>query len=358
MRLDASRQPKFIIQNCKIMNKISSYIYNTIVILCLAGGAYYVASQFLHFGGGEVTDNARVCQNIVPQNCRVQGFIREVRFVEFQEVKKGDTLVVLEDAEFRLCLAQAEADLSRAERGTKGTASSINTTKTSITVTDAGIEAARVQMENAEREDARFLKLLQQDAVTQQQYDNVHTGYLSAKAGYEQALRSRNTQTAVVAEQGHHLSASEATIELARAQVDLARLNLSYCYIIATCDGVVGSKDIHEGQLVNPGQTLVSIVDKNEKWVEANFQETQMPNIKIGDKVKFTADAVPGVEYTGVIERISDATGSAFSLVPIDNATGNFVKVEQRVTVRVKIDAHAELKKLHGGYNVICKVGE
>ena len=332
-------------------------IYNAIIIVCIACGGAYAVSQFMHFGGGEVTDNARVCQNILPQNCRVQGFIREVRFSEFQEVKKGDTLVVIEDAEFRLRLAQAEADLMRTERGSQGTASSIHTTKTSISVTEAGIEAARVQMENAQREDG-YEKLLQQDAVTQQQYDNVHTGYLSAKAAYEQALRSRNAQTAVVAEQGHHLSASEATIELARAQVEIARLNLSYCCVIATCDGVVGSKDIHVGQLVNPGQTMVSIVDKNEKWVEANYQETQMPNIQVGDKVRFTADAVPGVEYTGVVVRISDATGSAFSLIPIDNATGNFVKVEQRVTIRVKIDDCDELKQLHGGYNVVCKVAE
>ena len=109
-------------------NKISTYSYNVIVILCIVCGT-------------------RVCQNIVPQNCRVQGFIREVRFTEFQEVKKGDTLVVIEDAEFRLRLAQAEADLARAERGSLGTASSIHTTKTSISVTEAGIEAARVQME-------------------------------------------------------------------------------------------------------------------------------------------------------------------------------------------------------------------
>ena len=339
-------------------NNISTYIYNAVIILCIVGGGAYAVRQFMYFGGGEVTDNARVCQNIVPQNCRVQGFIREVRFTDYQEVKKGDTLVVIEDAEFRLRLAQAEADLARAERGSRGTASSISVTKTSIGVTEAGIDAARVQMENAQREDARFQKLLMQDAVTQQQYDNVHTAYLSAKAGYEQALRSRTTQTAVVKEQGHHLSASEAAIELARAQADLARLNLSYCYIIATCDGVVGKKDIHEGQLVNPGQTLVSIVDKNEKWVEANYQETQMPDIQVGDKVRFKADAVPGVEYTGVVERISDATGSAFSLIPIDNATGNFVKVEQRVTVRIRIDASADLKRLHGGYNVVCKVEE
>lgn len=339
-------------------NKINTYLYNVLIVACLLGGAAYAVSQFMHFGSGEFTDNAHVCQNIVPQNCRVQGFIREVRFTEFQQVKKGDTLAVIEDTEFRLRLAQAEADLIRAQRGTQGTASSIVTTKTSMGVTDAGIEAARVQMENVKREDARFEKLLGQDAVTRQQYDKVHTGYLSAKAGYKQALRSRQTQSAVVAEQGHHLSASEQGIELARRAVDLARLNLSYCYIIATCDGAVGSKDIHVGQLVNPGQTLVSIVDKGERWIEANYKESQLPHIKVGNKVKITADAVPGVAYTGTVERISDATGSAFSLIPIDNATGNFVKVEQRVTVRIKLDNNADNAKLKGGYNVECIVEE
>ncbi len=338
--------------------KIHTYLYNVLIVVCLLGGAAYVVSQFMHFGNGEFTDNARVCQNIVPQNCRVQGFIREVRFMEFQQVKKGDTLAIIEDTEFRLRLAQAEADLVRAQHGTQGTASSIVTTKTSMTVTDAGIEAARVQMENAKREDVRFEKLLSQDAVTRQQYDKVHTSYLSAKAGYEQAVRSRQMQSAVVAEQGHHLSASEQGIELARRAVDLARLNLSYCYIIATCDGTVGSKDIHVGQLVNPGQTLVSIVDKGERWIEANYKESQLPHIKVGSKAKITADAVPGIQYTGTVERISDATGSAFSLIPIDNATGNFVKVEQRVTVRIKLDGNADTAKLKGGYNVECIVEE
>ena len=339
-------------------NKIYTHLYNTLIVLCLLGGAVYVVSQFMHVGNGEFTDNARVCQNIVPQSSRVQGFIREVRFTDFQQVKRGDTLVIIEDAEFRLRLAQAESDLLRAQQGSKGTASSIVTTRTGMTVTEAGIESARVQMENAMREDKRYKNLLNQDAVTLQQYDKVHTAYLSAKAAYEQTVRSRQMQSAVVAEQGHHLSASEQGIELARCAVDLARLNLSYCYIIATCDGTVGTKDIHVGQLVNPGQTLVSIVDKNERWKEANYKETQLPHIKVGNKVEITADAVPNVEYTGTVERISDATGSAFSLIPIDNATGNFVKVEQRVTIRIKLDASNDVDKLKSGYNVECIVTE
>lgn len=339
-------------------NRLYIYSYNALIVLCLLGGAVYVVSQFIHFGRGEFTDNARVRQNIVPQNCRVQGFIREVRFTDFQQVQKGDTLAIIEDVEFRLRLAQAETDLIRAQQGSKGTASSIVTTKTSMTVTEAGIEAARVQMENAQREDTRFKNLLSQDAVTRQQYDQVHTAYLSAKAAYEQAVRSRQMQSAIVAEQGHQLSASEQGIELARRAVELARLNLSYCYIIATCSGTVGAKEIHEGQLVNPGQTLVSIVDSGERWIEANYKESQLPHIKVGSKARITADAVPGIQYTGTVERISGATGSAFSLIPIDNATGNFVKVEQRVTVRIKLDQNDDVAKLKSGYNVECIVEE
>lgn len=340
------------------MENIKKYVYNTVVIVLIAVGAIVVILNFSHFGNVEFTDNARVRQHITPQNTRVQGFIKEVRFEEFQKVKKGDTLVVIEDAEFRLRLAQAEADLARMEESSKATGTSIATTDAGIRVTNAGIEEARVNLENAKREDKRFEALLKNDAVTQQQYDNVHTAYLSAKARYEQVAHSRATQTSVKTEQGHHLSASICSLRLAKAAVELARLNLSYCYIIATCDGVVGTKDIEEGMLVQPGQTMVNIVSSNCKWVEANYKESQLPDIHEGSEVEITADAVPGIVYKGCVERISKATGSAFSLVPIDNATGNFVKVEQRVTVRIKLDGNKpeDLAKLHAGYNVECRV--
>lgn len=143
-----------------------------------------------------------------------------------------------------------------------------------------------------------------------------------------------------------------------RAAVELARLNLSYCYIIATCDGVLGAKEIQEGMLVQPGQTLVNIVSGNEMWVVANYRETQMQHIAVGAEVKIKADAVPAVEYKGKVERISDATVSAFSLIPQDNATGNFVKVEQRVPVRISLEGNKpeDLQKLRAGLNVECEV--
>ena len=227
-----------------------------------------------------------------------------------------------------------------------------------MTVTEASIEEARVNMENLGRDNARYEKLLADKAVTQQQYDNMHTAYLSAKARYEQMKQTYAVQRNVVDEQSHHLSASEAALRQAEAAVELARLNLSYCYIVATHSGVVGSRDISLGQLVNPGQTLVSIVDEEQMWVEANYRESQLPNIKEGAEVSIHVDAVPDVEYKGVVERLSDATGSAFSLLPVDNATGNFVKVEQRLTTRISLadNEPEKLRLLKAGYSVECEV--
>lgn len=334
------------------------YLYNTIVVLLLVVGASVVIMNFTHFGNVEYTDNARVRQHITPQNTRVQGFIREIRFEEFQHVKKGDTLVVIEDAEFRLRLAQAEADYANATAGHRVTGAGIRTTMSNLNVSDDAIEMARVQLENAEREDKRYEALLADKAVTQQQYDGIHTQYLAAKTQYEQMSHSRQSVALVGGEQTERLSQSQAGIRLAQANIEMARLNLSYCYIIATCDGVVGTKDIQEGMLVQPGQTLVNIVDESSLWVEANYKESQLPNIHEGCEVTLRADAVPGVEYKGRVERISDATGSAFSLLPIDNATGNFVKVEQRVTVRIKLEGNkpGDLARLRAGYNVECEV--
>lgn len=340
--------------------KIYRWVYNLIVLALLVIGATVVILNFAHFGNVEWTDNAHVRQHITPVNTRVPGFIKEIRFEEFQPVKKGDTLVIIEDAEFRLALAQAEAGVANAEAGSRATTTGMATTSSNIGVTDATIDELKATMDNAQREDARFQKLLAEQSVTQQQADNVHTAYLAARARYEAANRQRRSMTLVRSEQGHHLQQSEAAIEVARAQLDLARLNLSYTVITATADGVLGRKEIHEGQLVQPGQTMVDIVDASDLWVVANYRETQLPHIAVGAKVRIKADAVPGVEYTGTVERISDATGSAYSLIPQDNATGNFVKVEQRVPVRISLDGNKEedLAKLRAGLNVECEVEE
>lgn len=333
-------------------------IYNILILCFLVGGLVYVCSRFIHLGNVEYTDNAQVRQHITPVNTRVQGFIKKICFEEFQPVKKGDTLLIIEDAEFKLRVAQAEADLSNALAGRSVTTAGIETTQSNIGVSDASIEEVKVTMENARRELQRYEKLLKEDAVTRQQYDNIKTAYEAAKARYQQASRAKRSTSLVKNEQTHRLGQNEAAVKLAKANLDLARLNLSYTVITATCGGITGRKNIHEGQLVQPGQAMVDIVDGTDLWVVANYRETQLPNIHEGAEVTMTADAVPGVKYKGVVESISDATGAAFSLIPQDNATGNFVKVEQRIPVRIRLkgNSKADMKKLRAGFNVECKV--
>lgn len=338
--------------------KTKKLIYNIVIICLLAAGLIYVCSRFIHPGDIEYTDNAQVKQHITPINTRVSGFIKKIYFEEYKPVHKGDTLLIIEDTEFRLRLAQAEADLANALSGQEATSAGIATTQNNLSVNDANIEEARVQMENAERELKRHKKLLEEDAVTKQQYDNAKTAYDAAKARYQQVSRMKKSTSLTKNEQTHRLGQNEAAVKLAQAAVDLARLNLSYTVITATCDGVIGRKNINEGQLVQPGQTMVDIVDGGDLWVIANYRETQLPNIKEGAEVTLTADAVPGVTFTGTVESISDATGAAVSMVPQDNATGNFVKVEQRIPVRISLKGNSpeHLKLLRAGFNVECKV--
>lgn len=337
--------------------KTQKLIYNALIICLLLAGMCYVFSRFVH-PGVEYTDNAQVRQHITPVDTRVQGFVKKIYFDEYRPVSKGDTLLLIEDTEFRLHLAQAEADLANALAGRRVTDAGIATTRNNLRVSDAAIDEARIQLDNARREYERHERLLAQDAVTRQQYDNMLTAYEAARARYQQLLRAKQTTSLTKDQQTLRLDQNEAAVRLAQAAVELARLNLSYTVILATCDGLTGRKSIHEGQLVQPGQTMVDIVDGTEKWVIANYRETQLPDISIGDEVVVTADAVPGVRFRGKVEAIADATGAAVSLAPEDNATGNFVKVEQRVPVRISLSGNqpADLARLRAGLNVECKV--
>ncbi len=334
-------------------------IYNVVIVLFLVGGIVWAFSHFSHGSGVEYTDDAQVCRHITPVNTRVQGFVKEIRFNDFQHVKKGDTLVVLEDAEYRLQVAQAEAGLRGSRSSSSVVSASMNTTTSNVQTASAGIEEARVDMLNAKQDFDRFASLLKKDAVTRQQYDNAYARYLGAKARYEQASSRHQSAASVRNVQTHQLGGSRAGESVSEALLNLARLNLSYTVIVATCDGVMGKKDIHEGQLVQPGQLLARIVDDHDVWVVANYRETQMDGIEVGKSVEFTADAIPGVVFHGKVQALSAAAGNAYSMIPVDNATGNFVKVEQRVPVRISLtadNAPNQVALLRAGLNVEATV--
>lgn len=342
------------------MNKKTKKLtFNICVIAVLVIALVWVCARFVHLGSVEFTDNAQVRQHIVPVNSRVQGFIKKIYFTEYQSVHKGDTLALIEDTEFLYRLAQAEADYQNALSGKTVMSSTINTTQNNISVSDAGVQEAKIRLDNAEREYNRYKNLLAQDAVTRQQYDAIKTNYEASKARYELLFRQKQSTALVKQEQTQRLEQTEAGIKLAEAGLKLARLNLSYTVIVAPCDGTTGRKEIQEGQLVQPGQTLVDLVDENDKWVVANYKETQTSNIKEGQEVEVEIDAIPHVTFKGVVKSISQATGASFSLLPQDNSAGNFVKVEQRIPVRIeftKENRPEDMSRLRAGMNVECLV--
>lgn len=339
--------------------KTKKLLYNITVSLLLLGGIVWVSSRFIHLGNVEYTDNAQVKQLIVPVNSRVQGFVQKIYFDEYQPVHKGDTLAVIEDAEFRLRLAQAEADYQNALSGQVVQNSAINTIQNNISVSDAGIHEAKIRLDNAEREYNRYKNLWEQEAVTKQQFDAIETNYEASKARYELLVRQKQSTTLVKQEQTQRLEQTDAMIKLAEATLEIARLNLSYTVITAPCDGTTGRKEIQAGQLIQPGQTLVDLVDQNDKWIVANYKETQTANIREGQPVDLEIDAIPDVVFKGVVKSISRATGSSFSLIPQDNSAGNFVKIEQRIPIRIEFaagNAPEHLERLRAGMNVECIV--
>jgi membrane fusion protein (multidrug efflux system) len=332
---------------------------NIFVLLVLAVGLWWIAAEFIKFNVSTFTDNAQVRRQIVPINARVQGFIKEIRFSEYSYVHKGDTLIIIDNTEYALALAQANAQVQNAVSGKSAVNASITTTASQISVSDASIEGTRIEMENAARDFERYKSLLNDKAVTPKQYDDARTKYETLKAKYDMLCRQKQSTVLTKDEKAQQLGQHDASIELAKASVELAKLNLSYTVITAPVDGYTSRLSLQVGQLVQPGQTLLSIVDENDVWVIANYKESQTSKMKIGDKVKITVDAIPGKTYIGYIEAISNATGAQFSLVPQNNATGNFVKVEQRLPVKIRFskdNSADDIKLLRAGLNVECEM--
>jgi membrane fusion protein (multidrug efflux system) len=339
--------------------KTRRLLQNIGVLTLIALGLCWTAHRFFGFTSSTFTDNARTQCQIVPVISRVQGFIKEIKFDDYTQVKKGDTLIIIEDAEFKLRLAQAQADLQNMTSGKNVVHSSINTIQNNLSVSDASLAEVQALLNNAKRDYDRYKSLLAQESVTQQQYDAVATNYEALKAKYETLVRQKRSTALTSQEQEQRLGQSEAGMQAAQAAIDLAELNLSYTVITAPCDGYTSKKELQVGQLIQPGQSLLSIVDESDMWIIANYKETQTARMNIGDEVAISVDAIPDTKFKGKIVAMSKATGAQYSIIQQDNATGNFVKVEQRVPIKIRFSSDNDadqMKRLRAGLNVECKV--
>lgn len=340
-------------------NKIRSTIANSIVFIILIAGFYWLVREYFHIGDKGYTEAAQVEEFINPVNTRVAGYIKEIKFIEHQQVKKGDTLLILDDREIQTQLGQAEAAYQNALAQRSATSSSVNTVSNNVNVMESNIAGAKARLWNAEQNLNRYKNLLAAEAVTRQQYDQIKTEYDAQKAAYETLVNQKQSANLSTTEVKSKLGINDAEIKRTKAALDMAKLNLSYTVITAPYDGVMGRRAISDGQLVQAGQQIATIVLNGQKWVTANFLEGQMPKIAIGKKIMMSADALGGQQFEGEVTAISAATGSRYSSVPTDNSTGNFIKVQQRIPVRIEFTSgndKQKLNQLRAGMNMIIKL--
>lgn len=317
--------------------RIRNITLNTVCIALAVWGISWACKYFWRNVNFEVTNDAYVDQYIAPVNIRVAGYVKEVRFKEHQYVHRGDTLLLLDDSEYRIRVKEAQAALLEAEGSADVLASGVRTSQTNLDVQDANIEEARVRMERAEQDYRRYERLLAEGSVAEQQYEQMKADYEAARARYQAMQGGRRTARSQYEESAKRHSNVQASIMSCEAALELARLNLSYTVVTAPYDGFMGRRTLEEGQYVEAGQTLSYLVRSRDKWVTANYRETQINDIYIGQEVDITVDALPGRRFKGVVTAISEATGSKYALVPTDNAAGNFVKVQQRIPVRIDL---------------------
>ncbi|MDB5143440.1 MAG: HlyD family efflux transporter periplasmic adaptor subunit [Mucilaginibacter sp.] len=329
-------------------------LYNTISLIVVVAATIWAAVTYFHLVGTIYTDDAQVESYINPINTRISGYIREIRFSEHQKVKKGDTLVLIDNREYQILVDQAAAVLLDARANKVAINTSVEVAQKGVDISFANIAEARARLVDAEANFKRYEKLLKEDVVTKFQYDEVKSDFDALRARYQALTQTGKRARFTSKETGQQVAVADAAVKKAEASLEYTKLNLAYTVITAPYEGVVGRKIIEEGQFVQPGQTLVSIVRGDEKWITANYAESQVSKLNIGQKVLIHVDAVQGKSYKGLVFSIADATGSRFSAIPTDNSTGNFVKVQQRLPVKIifsKENSAQDISLLKAGMN-------
>ena len=337
--------------------KVRQTIVSLIGIALILWGVVKVVLLFIDYSSNETSNDAQVEQYISPVNLRASGYIKKICFQEHQSVKKGDTLLILDDREYRIRVMEAEAALKDAMAGANVINATLNTTETSATVYDASIAEIEVRLQKLAKDRQRYQNLVERNAATPIQLEQIETEYKATKKKLDAVLKQKKAALSGVNEVQTRKGNTEAAIERAQAALAMAKLNLSYCVVTAPCDGKLGRRALEEGQMVNAGQTVTNIMPDTQKWVIANYKETQVENLHVGQTVRITVDAVSDKEFTGKITAISGATGSKYSLVPTDNSAGNFVKIQQRVPVRIDFTnlSKADNERLAAGMMVVVK---
>ncbi|MHC0439879.1 HlyD family secretion protein [Flavobacterium sp. 3-210] len=300
----------------------------------------------------EETNDAQVEQYVTPIMSRITGYVQEVRFDENQFVHKGDTLVVIDNREYKSKLNAALADVQNAKQNSVVAEKNVINTASATAINESQLDAAKSNLWKTKLEYERYKALVKEEAATSQQLEKVRADYESAQAHFSEMKNRIHSATLSTSVAEANVPTTQTNIASKQAVADNAALFLSYTVITAPYDGWVGKRTLQPGQMVKEGQSLLSIVSR-EKWITANFKETQLQYLTVGQEVEIKADAVNDKVFVGTIASLSPASGARFSLLPPDNATGNFVKIEQRIPVRIQLkEQDKQTDFLRAGMNI------
>jgi membrane fusion protein (multidrug efflux system) len=331
----------------------------------------------------QVTDDAYVRGDLTPLSTKVAGIVRNVDVSDYQQVHKGDLLVQLEDSDYQAQAAQASAAVEAARAAIENNVrqrqlqdariqraiAGIDLAKAQIAAAQAGKEAVEAELVRARAERKRQEGLYQTKSTTQQTLEQAVAGeeQLSAQAASrdadlaqaratlhssELAVEAERRQKIVIDAQDAQLTAD---LRAKKANLVVAQIDLGYTRVFAPADGSVGERQVHAGELVSPGTEVIPFVDR-ARWVQANYKETQLTNVKVGDAAKIRIDEFPGQVIRGKVIEIAPASGSQFALLPPDNATGNYTKVVQRIPVKIALDDPRFANKLRPGLSVTATI--
>jgi membrane fusion protein (multidrug efflux system) len=324
------------------------------VILALA---FFGIRALLHRMKYEGTDNAQVESRSTPVISRVAGYIDSLGIDDFGKVTAGQRLVRIDDIEYKLAVIQAQADLmnAKADMANAEAARSNSVASKKLAASNADVQQTRLSKAKTDRD--RDEALFKEGAITQKQLDDSRSNDDIAKKQYISSLDQVSLAATQVAIAEAQLRKITALIETRKASLDQAQLRLSYCHLDAPSNGRIGKLNLEAGQYVQPGQSLFTVVNDDKFWVVANFKETQLEKMKEGQDVEVKLDGYPDIIVRGKVSAFSLATGAKFSLLPPDNSTGNFVKVTQRVPVKIELTDGANYKNiLKAGLSVAVEV--
>ena len=334
----------------------------TIVVRVIIGLVLLVA---VYFGGKKVyfelhhesTDNAQIEAKLVPILPRVSGYVKALYPEDYTSVKKDSLLVELDDADLQLQLEEMKADLAQAQTDIANAQASIVNGEASLSETKSNLEVAQTRKDKAHTDYTRDQNLFRDGAITKKQLDDSKSNVDVVDRQYESSKDNVNVAQTRLGVIHAQLKKADAVIKVKQVAIDQQLLKISYTRIYATSNGQIGKRNVDMGQFVQAGTPLFTIVDDQDYWVVANFKETQIHHMKLVDEVEIKIDAYPGLILKGKIISFSNATGAKFSLLPPDNATGNFVKVTQRIPVKIEIEDAARFKdKLHAGMSLDVSV--